>query len=167
MRGEVNRLEDEAGRRSRQSNTIADLDMKSMQEELVDKIKELSDLRHTYSKIKKTLQDKTAELEHACSRSEQYELEVKKLRGRIEELKKDLAAAEDEVDQQTNQVRKLQRINDELQQQAETFGVQIQHLEMRLNQSKQSLSGSRSSLTIAYVETEETEEDASGEDAAD
>ena len=60
-------------------------------------LQELSDLRHAYGKVKKTLQDKTAELEHARSRSEQYELEVKKLRGRIEELKRDLAAAEDEV----------------------------------------------------------------------
>lgn len=60
-------------------------------------LQELSDLRHAYGKVKKTLQDKTAELEHARSRSEQYELEVKKLRGRIEELKRDLASAEDEV----------------------------------------------------------------------
>lgn len=43
------------------------------------------------------LQDKSTELAHAMRRSEQYEAEVKKLRGRIEELKKELATAEDEV----------------------------------------------------------------------
>jgi coiled-coil domain-containing protein 102 len=48
--------------------------------------------------MKKALQDRTAELEHARSRAEQYEAEVKKLRLRIEELKRELAAAEDEVD---------------------------------------------------------------------
>lgn len=164
LRGEISRLEDEIGRRSRQTNVMIDLDMKSMQEELNDKMKELSDLRHAYGKVKKTLQDKTAELEHARSRSEQYELEVKKLRGRIEELKRDLAAAEDEVDQQTNQVRKLQRNNDELQQQMETLTVQIEHLQARLRRSKPPLSGSRSSLTNAYEPEEVESEEASGED---
>ena len=43
------------------------------------------------------LQEKAAELDHARSRAEQYEQEVKKLRGRIEELKHELANAEDEV----------------------------------------------------------------------
>lgn len=165
FRGEISRLEDELGRRSRQANVMIDLDMKSMQEELSDKMKELSDLRHAYGKVKKTLQDKTAELEHARSRSEQYELEVKKLRGRIEELKRDLASAEDEVDQQADKVRKLQRNSDELQQQVETLTVQVEHLQTRLRRSKPPLSGSRSSLTNAY-EPEDVDSDGhSGEDA--
>ena len=42
-------------------------------------------------------QDKNTELEHCKRRAEQYETDVKKLRVRIEELKKDLANAEDEV----------------------------------------------------------------------
>ena len=37
------------------------------------------------------------ELEHCKRRAEQYEIEVKKLRSRVEELKRDLATAEDEV----------------------------------------------------------------------
>lgn len=39
FRGEISRLEDELGRRSRQANVMIDLDMKSMQEELSDKMK--------------------------------------------------------------------------------------------------------------------------------
>ena len=58
---------------------------------------ELSDLRHAYSKMKKALQERTAELEHAKSRAEQYEIDVKKLRTRIDELKQELGSAEDEV----------------------------------------------------------------------
>ena len=43
------------------------------------------------------MQDRVTELEHCKRRAEQYEIEVKKLRSRIEELKRDLATAEDEV----------------------------------------------------------------------
>ncbi len=60
-------------------------------------IQELGDLKHAHSKIKKALAEKTTEFEHAQRRAEQYELEVKKLRGRIDDLKKDLANAEDDV----------------------------------------------------------------------
>jgi len=48
-------------------------------------------------KLKKTLQDRCAELDHARSRAEQYEADVKKLRCRIEQLKSDLSNVEDEV----------------------------------------------------------------------
>jgi len=58
---------------------------------------ELSELRHSHVKLKKSLQDRCAELDHARSRAEQYEAEVKKLRCRIEELKSDLSNVEDEV----------------------------------------------------------------------
>lgn len=78
------------------------------------------------------LQDKITELAHAVRRAEQYETEVKKLRGRVEELKRDLAIAEDELDSATNTVRKLQRTNDELQEQVDNFQVQLQHLHSRL-----------------------------------
>ena len=45
------------------------------------------------------------ELLHCSRRAEQYESEVKRLRARVEELKKDLAAAEDEVDGASNNMR--------------------------------------------------------------
>lgn len=54
-------------------------------------------MRHTQNKLRKTLGERTTELEHSRRRADQYETEVKKLRGRVEELKRDLAAAEDEV----------------------------------------------------------------------
>jgi predicted RNase H-like nuclease (RuvC/YqgF family) len=51
------------------------------------------------------LQDKSTELAHAVRRAEQYETEVKRLRGRVEELKRELAVAEDEVDSASNNIR--------------------------------------------------------------
>lgn len=50
-----------------------------------------------HTKLKKTFQERQTELDHSRRRAEQYEMEVKKLRIRIEELKKELANAEDEV----------------------------------------------------------------------
>jgi coiled-coil domain-containing protein 102A len=38
-------------------------------------------------------------------RAEQYEAEVKRLRGRVEELKRELSVAEDEVDSASNNIR--------------------------------------------------------------
>lgn len=56
---------------------------------------------------------------------------MKRLRSRVEELKRDLAGAEDELDAACNQVRRLQRTNEELSGQTEGFQVQIQHLQTR------------------------------------
>lgn len=58
---------------------------------------ELADLKHVHCKLKKQCQEKVAELAHANRRVEQHEAEVKKLRLRVEELKKELAQAEDEA----------------------------------------------------------------------
>ncbi len=58
---------------------------------------ELGELRHSQGKLKKLMQEKSAELEHTLRRAEQHEAEVKKLRGRVDELKRELAKAEDEV----------------------------------------------------------------------
>lgn len=60
-------------------------------------------------------------------------LKVKRLRQRVEELKRELAAAEDELDSAVNQVRRLQRTNDELVGQNEGLQVQIQHLQTRFD----------------------------------
>lgn len=62
-------------------------------------------MRHSHGKLKKVLQDKSTELAHAVRRAEQYEAEVKRLRGRVEELKRELAVAEDEVDSASNNIR--------------------------------------------------------------
>lgn len=77
------------------------------------------------------LAETNTELGHAVRRAEQYETEVKRLRARVEELKHDLAGAEDELDGTCNHVRRLQRTNEELTNQIESLQVQIQHLQTR------------------------------------
>lgn len=154
LHAEVTVLQEELERKSRQASSQLDGDMKSLQREFTDKTKELSDMKHAHGKLKKLLQDKTAELDHATSRADQYEQEVRKLRGRIDELKRDLANAEDEVDQQTNQVRRIQRNNDELQQQVENLGVQINHLQTRLRGSSKPRMGSRSASLKSFEANE-------------
>ena len=61
-------------------------------------------MRHIHSKVKKQYQDKMAELAHANRKVEQHETEVKKLRLRVEELKKELGQAEDEVSTNTHHI---------------------------------------------------------------
>ena len=60
------------------------------------------------------LSEANIEMGHAVRRAEQYETEVKRLRSRVEELKKELTFAEDELDSASSAVRRLQRTNDEL-----------------------------------------------------
>ena len=57
----------------------------------------MNELRHAHSKLKKLLQEKASELEYAQRRLDQYEAEVKKLRGRVEELKNQLVSTQDQV----------------------------------------------------------------------
>ncbi|GFY38539.1 coiled-coil domain-containing protein 102B [Trichonephila inaurata madagascariensis] len=135
LRTQIEDLDERLERKTKQMTLASDSDVKALQIELHEKNKELADLKHAHTKLKKVLQDKSTELAHALRRSEQYEAEVKKLRGRIEELKKELAAAEDEVDAATNNIRKLQRTNDELQEQVESLQVQVEHLQSRLRNS--------------------------------
>ncbi|KAK9882920.1 hypothetical protein WA026_023767 [Henosepilachna vigintioctopunctata] len=127
LRTELRDMQERIERRGRPLQN-SDADVRHLQQELVDKNKEIADLRHSQGKLKKLVQDKVSELAHGLRRAEQYEAEVKKLRTRVEELKKDLAVAEDELDTATNNVRKLQRTNDELQEQVDNFQVQLQHL---------------------------------------
>lgn len=75
--------------------------------------------------------EKTTELSHAIRRLEQYEGEVKRVRGRVDELKKELSLAQDEVDAATNSVRKLQRVNEDLLEQLQSANVQLEHFKNR------------------------------------
>lgn len=111
-------------RRSRPSSTL-DGDCRQLQQDILD-------LKHINSKLKKSLAEKTTELTHALRRSEQYEGEVKRIRLRVDELKKELANAQDEVDAADNIVRKLQRNNEDLVEQLESANVQIEHFKNRL-----------------------------------
>lgn len=64
--------------------------------------------------MKKMLSEANIEMGHAVRRAEQYETEVKRLRSRVEELKKELTFAEDELDSASSAVRRLQRTNEDL-----------------------------------------------------
>ncbi|KAL0621634.1 Coiled-coil domain-containing protein 102A [Plecturocebus cupreus] len=97
LRAQVGDLEEALARRRRQTASALDCDLRASQAALFEKNKELADLKHVHGKLKKQFQEKVAELAHANRRVEQHEAEVKKLRLRVEELKKELAQAEDEA----------------------------------------------------------------------
>ncbi|XP_028812452.1 coiled-coil domain-containing protein 102A [Denticeps clupeoides] len=136
LRAQMEDLEEQLARKRKQAASALDTDLKSIQCELFEKNKELADLRHVHSKLKKQYQDKMAELAHANRRVEQHEAEVKKLRLRVEELKKELGQAEDELDEAHNQTRKLQRSLDEQVEQTENLQVQLEHLQSRLRRQQ-------------------------------
>nr|XP_009664337.1 PREDICTED: coiled-coil domain-containing protein 102A [Struthio camelus australis] len=131
LRAQIEDLEEVLARKRRQTASALDTDLKTIQAELFEKNKELADLKHVHTKLKKQYQEKMAELAHANRRVEQHEGEVRKLRLRVEELKKELAQAEDELDEAHNQTRKLQRSLDEQTEQSENFQVQLEHLQSR------------------------------------
>ncbi|PVD21397.1 hypothetical protein C0Q70_19570 [Pomacea canaliculata] len=109
LRSAVADLEEQLQRKHQQAAASVDEDLRALQFDLAEKNKELTELRHTHS----------TEQEHTRRRADHYEAEVKKLRGRVEELKRDLATAEDEIVVQANMSRRLQRTIDELQEQVD------------------------------------------------
>lgn len=137
---QISDLEEQLERKSTHASSIQNKDIKTLQMDVSVKNKELTDLKHVHSKLKKTFQERLTDLEHSKRRCEQFEMEVKKLRMRIDELKNELAAAEDEVDTQVNNVRKVQRSNDELQEQVENLQVQLEHVQTRLRRTGNSTS---------------------------
>ncbi|KAK9302087.1 hypothetical protein QLX08_005812 [Tetragonisca angustula] len=118
LRNELNDLQERIeSRRSRPVST-SDSDTRQLHQEF---------LVRNVTLLKKSLEEKTTELSHAMRRSEQYEAEVKRVRARVEELKKELAAVQDELDTATNSIRKLQRANEDLLEQLESANVQLEH----------------------------------------
>ncbi|XP_076375295.1 coiled-coil domain-containing protein 102A isoform X1 [Megalopta genalis] len=117
LRNELHDLQERLDSRRSRPVSTSDSDTRQLQQELL--------VRNTI--LKKSLEEKTTELSHAMRRSEQYEAEVKRVRARVEELKKELAIAQDEVDAATNNVRKLQRVNEDLLEQLESANVQLEH----------------------------------------
>ncbi|MBZ3889957.1 Coiled-coil domain-containing protein 102A [Sciurus carolinensis] len=105
LRAQVGDLEEALARRRRQTASALDCDLRTSQAALFEKNKELADLKHVHGKLKKQLQEKVAELAHASRRVEQHEAEVKRLRLRVEELKKELAQAEDEASAAAEQLQ--------------------------------------------------------------
>ncbi|XP_071542986.1 coiled-coil domain-containing protein 102B-like isoform X3 [Panulirus ornatus] len=138
LRAQVADLEERLDKRNKMTTATPDSDVAQLKQEIADKFKELSELKHAHSKLKKVLADKSVELLHTSRRADQYESEVKRLRARVDELKKELAAAEDEVDGASNNIRKLQRGNDELQETVENLEVQVEHLQSRLRSQQTS-----------------------------
>ncbi|XP_063801870.1 coiled-coil domain-containing protein 102A [Pseudophryne corroboree] len=136
LRLQIQDLEEILTRKRRQTASALDTDLKSIQAELFERNKELSDLRHNHAKLKKQHHEKMAELSHANRRMEQLEGEVKKLRLRVEELKKELGQAEDQIDETLNQTRKLQRSLDEQTELNENLQVQLEHLQSRLRRQQ-------------------------------
>ncbi|CAL7940344.1 unnamed protein product [Xylocopa violacea] len=123
LRNELNDLQERIELRRSRPVSTSDSDTRQLQQEF---------LVRNVTILKKSLEEKTTELSHAMRRSEQYEAEVKRVRARVEELKKELAEAQDEVDAATNSVRKLQRANEDLLEQLESANIQLEHFRNRL-----------------------------------
>ncbi|XP_036592543.1 coiled-coil domain-containing protein 102B [Trichosurus vulpecula] len=111
-------------------------DLKTSQSELLEKNKELAELQQAYCKLNKQYQEKMAELIHANNRVDHHEAEVKKLRFRVEDLKKSLSHAEDELDGSLNQIWKLQRSLDEQIEMNDSLQIQLNHLQSRFKRQK-------------------------------
>lgn len=107
-------------------------DIIQLQTQLEEKTREQQELKHTFNKVRKQLQEKAEELSHSRKRVEQHESEVRKLRARVEELKIELTKAEDEVDSQSSNLRRVQRSLDEQTELANSYKVQMEHLNSRL-----------------------------------
>ncbi|KAL7854873.1 hypothetical protein SRHO_G00170630 [Serrasalmus rhombeus] len=112
LRAQMEDLEEQLARKRRQAASALDTDLKTIQSELFERNKELADLRHVHTKLKKQYQEKMAELAHANRR------------------------AEDELDEAHNQTRKLQRSLDEQVEQSENLQVQLEHLQSRLRRQQ-------------------------------
>lgn len=132
MRLQMEDLTSQLTESSKASKGLLGADVKQLQTQLDEKNRELQELRHAYGKMRKQLQEKAEELSHAKKRVEQHENEVRKLRTRVEELKVDLTKAEDELDCQTSNMKKLQRSLDEQTELADSYKVQLEHLNSRL-----------------------------------
>lgn len=162
MRLQIEDLTSQLTESSKVSKGLLSADVKQLQTQLDEKNRELQELRHAYGKVRKQLQEKAEELSHTKKRVEQHENEVRKLRTRVEELKIDLTKAEDEVDCQTSNMKKLQRNLDEKTELADSYKVQLEHLNSRLKVggiapsiNPRYIPGQRSSTQLSSDESEE------------
>ncbi|RVE74935.1 hypothetical protein OJAV_G00027290 [Oryzias javanicus] len=103
-RAQAEDLEEQLSRKRRQAASALDCDLKAIQSELFEKNKELADLRHVHTKLKKQFQEKTTELAHANRRVESHDAEVKKLRLRVEEEGRRRAGRVPQPDQEAAEV---------------------------------------------------------------
>ncbi|XP_077271921.1 coiled-coil domain-containing protein 102A isoform X2 [Temnothorax americanus] len=131
LRLKLHELQERIESRRPRPVSTADTDTRQLQHEILVRNMVLLEVKQYQAALKQSLAEKTTELSHAMRRSEQYEAEVKRVRARVEELKKELAAAQDEVDAATNSARKLQRTNENLMEQLESANVQLEHFRNR------------------------------------
>ncbi|XP_072460239.1 coiled-coil domain-containing protein 102B isoform X9 [Notamacropus eugenii] len=136
LKAQVKEMEELLDKKNPLAATSQVSDLKTSQNELLEKNKELAELQHAYCKLNKQYQDKMAELIHANNRVDHHEAEVKKLRFRVEDLKKSLNHAEDELDGSLNQIRKLQRSLDEQIEINDNLHFQLNHLQSRFKRQK-------------------------------
>ncbi|KAL0108410.1 hypothetical protein PUN28_015154 [Cardiocondyla obscurior] len=134
--------------RSRPVSTV-DTDARQLQHEILVRNMVLLEVKQYQAALKQSLAEKTTELSHTMRRSEQYEMEVKRVRARVEELKKELVAAQDEVDTATNSIRKLQRANEDLVEQLNSVNVQLEHF----RNSKKNYETHETSVDVKIDET--------------
>ncbi|KYN40769.1 hypothetical protein ALC56_04809 [Trachymyrmex septentrionalis] len=135
LRLKLYELQERAESRRPRPVSTADTDTRQLQHEILVRNMVLLEVKQYQASLKQSLAEKTTELSHAMRRSEQYEAEVKRVRARVEELKKELAAAQDEVDAATNNVRKLQRTNEDLVEQLESANIQLEHFRNSNNET--------------------------------
>ncbi|XP_076991376.1 coiled-coil domain-containing protein 102B isoform X2 [Tamandua tetradactyla] len=131
LKVQVKEMEELLDRKNKLSPNSQGPDFKTSQVELQEKSKELLELQHAYHKLNKQYQERMAELTHANNLMDQNEAEVKKLRFRVEELKRGLNQKEEELDDSLNQIRKLQRSLDEQKETNENMETKLRHLKSR------------------------------------
>jgi len=90
-------LKSTIGRKCRAVNEDRENELKQAHAQLHEFNEDLINLRRQVSRDQKALQDRNEELVHSRRRAEQHECEVRALRSRIEELKKQQTTTEDEV----------------------------------------------------------------------
>lgn len=78
LRIEIRDLHERNERRGRPPAN-SDTEIRTLQQELAERNKEVVDIRHSHSKLKKLLAEANTELGHAVRRAEQYETEVSKI----------------------------------------------------------------------------------------
>ncbi|XP_060871828.1 coiled-coil domain-containing protein 102A isoform X1 [Metopolophium dirhodum] len=144
LKSELNDTLDKLQKQSKPESS-SDTKYRLLQEELADKNIELANLKHILSKQKKVCVDQSAESAHLVRRGEQYENEVKRLRSRVEELKRELATTEEDYDTASNTIKKLQRLNEDLQEKLDSLQAELIHQNIRLTRLTSRVSSDDSS----------------------
>jgi len=125
-------LKSTIGRKCRAVNEDRENELKQAHAQLHEFNEDLINLRRQVSRDQKALQDRNEELVHSRRRAEQHECEVRALRSRIEELKKQQTTTEDELDNVQNQHRKLIRVVEEKEEDIEKLQLQYDQAQTRM-----------------------------------